>query len=153
MRRGLVWVLLLAICLLSGCSAFQKEAKVKPPVAEEEVEEEERVPTEEDALDRVLKLMKEEVRIYDVLEHQEVFQAKISEAMAGKSLEGLDAVVGEIVQKEMDLYMEKRAKILLEEENSLYTEDDIKWILERVSTEELYRFIVLYETAYFKQNK
>lgn len=152
MRRGLIGVILLCVCLFSGCSAIQKDAKVKPPVAEEEVKEE-RVPTEEDALDRVLKLMKEEVRIYDVLEHQEVFQAKISEAMVGKSLGGLDAVVADIVKKEMDLYMEKRAKVLLEEENPLYTEDDIKWILERVSTEELYRFIILYETAYFKQNK
>lgn len=153
MHRGLVCFILLGTLLLSGCSAFQKEVKVKPSVNEEELKVEERIPTEEDALDRVLKRMKEEVRIYDVLEHQEVFQMKISEAMAGKSLDTLEAVVEGIVNNEMDLYMEKRAKELLEEENPLYTDEEVKWILERVSTEELYRFIVLYETAYFKQNK
>lgn len=151
MRRGvlLLGLMLVSLFLLNGCFMQTKKGKAVEVVKEVK---EKRIPTEDEVKEDVLKQLKDEVRIYDVVAYQDIFQEKIATEMKEKKINELESVVEWIVKEYLDAHWEERVRELLSLSNDLYEEEDVQWVLERLSTKDLYRLIVLYESAFYKQN-
>lgn len=144
--------MVLLLMVNTACSSNKGQTLRKVETIPEE-KAHERIFTEEDVKERLLRQLSDEVRIYDVVEHQEAFRTSIDTQMAGKPMDQLESVVKDIVIEHMDAYWEERVRELLAEENEWYEESDVTWILDRISTEDLYDLIVLYEATYYKAYK
>lgn len=152
-RRGWFYgVIALLVVTLTACTGYSKKSERKVVEVPEKVEHE-RVVTEEEVKEKLLKQLSDEVRIYDVVEHQAVFREAIEAQMVGKNMDQLESTVQSIVVEHMDAYWDQRVRELLSQENEWYDESDVEWLLERISTEDLYELIVLYEATYYKAYK
>lgn len=152
-RRGWFYgVIALLVVTLTACTGYSKKSERKVVEVPEKVEHE-RVVTEEEVKEKLLKQLSDEVRIYDVVEHQAVFREAIEAQMVGKNMDQLESTVQSIVVEHMDAYWDQRVRELLSQENEWYDESDVEWLLDRISTEDLYELIVLYEATYYKAYK
>ena len=148
MKPHLKWsfILFFMSLLLTGCAAVVESADEVPEVLEV-IEE----PTEETSLERILKTLKAEVRVFDVVEHHDAIQELLELKMDGKAKEELEEIVAGTVQSHMDAFLKKRIETFLAHENPLYAKSDVLWVFDRLSTKELYRFMTLYEKAFYEQ--
>ena len=149
-KHASVLILILFISLtLMGCNPSNKsELETTELLVEEETREE--VPTPEDTFDRVKNQYRNEVRVFDVVEHHEPIYSEILQSVSGETEDALKLLIEEKVRVYMDDFFKERIAELLEIENSHYALSEVDEIFESVSRESLYELIVLYEYEYYK---
>ncbi|MGX8796441.1 hypothetical protein ACR6HW_10195 [Fusibacter sp. JL298sf-3] len=148
--RKILWVLCVFFLMTACAKERPVESEALLPEAPEEVEEE-KVPTEESDKEKVLSQVREEVRVFDVVEHHDALNAGIREAMKNSDASELDEIATAVVTVHMDAHWRERVKDLLSEVNPNYETEDVDWVLDRISTSDLYELMVLYEVAFYKK--
>lgn len=152
--RGLGFLLLMGL-LMMGCSLRDLESSpqvLDEAVLEEEIEIEE-VATPEESKARILKIIREEMRIFDVVAHHDALQEAITQQMLNQDRNKLEAIASEVVKAHMDAHLRNRIEILLEMENEYYSINDVEWIFNRVSTRDLYALMTLYEKSFYEKTQ
>lgn len=148
-------LLFLSCLLMVGCSPRHSEST--PQVLEEDLVEEEievmEVDTAEEVKERLLVIIREEMRIFDVVAHHDALHEAITHQMVGQNRNALEAIASEVVQKHMDAHLRNRIEILLEMENEYYVASDVEWIFNRVSTRDLYTLMTLYEKTFYEKTQ
>lgn len=145
----LMGILFLVVMIaVNGCSAKVVSPKVDVPAIEEALEE--KVFTDEDTLSTLVLQLQEEMRVFDVVEHHDALLLAIEERMTGTDEDVLKKIATEVVVEYMNGQLEARIIELLSELNEMHSIDERDWVFHQISTQSLYRFIILYEVAYYK---
>ena len=146
--KKVVLSVLLGVFIFNGCSTDESVSVKKDEVVEESVEK--TVTTDDDALEDLVIKIQEEMRIFDVVEHHDALLSGIESEMTGSDEARLKEITQRVVKTYMDEHLKKRITELLTEVNPQHKIEERDWVFHQVSTQSLYRFITLYEVAFYK---
>lgn len=145
-------IVLLSIILFVGCQSTSGSQTQKLETTEESTTRYE-VPTPEDELAKVLRLVKEEVRIFDVQAHHESLYDLILSEQKEKGTEIEKSEIYTIVETYMDDYFWQLTHEMLRAYNENYSLDEVDLIFDQTSRTGLYDLITLYEWTYYSKNR
>ncbi|MDN5351230.1 MAG: hypothetical protein PWQ12_146 [Clostridiales bacterium] len=149
--RGTAFALACIFLITSvGCGRYEVAQTTTAPTSDETTTVE-RVATEDDVLSEILKALRAEMRVFDVVAYHESLYSEIEAEMLKSPDSELSDVVNEVVGRFMDAFLLERIHRILEEKNPLYKSEEVDWLYDRIDTEELYELIVLYEILYYEK--
>ena len=143
---------LIAAMVLTGCGGKSRViSETLEPLSVETTRYE--VPTPPDEMDRVLALVREEMRVFDVNLHHEMIYAAFSEQISGLEEEAAKSVIFDTVATQMDAYFYERIREMLSGVNPDYAYEDVETLFNSTSRTSLYELITLYEWTYYQNHR
>jgi len=143
---------LIVAMVLTGCGGKSRViSETLEPLSEETTHYE--VLTPPDEMDRVLALVREEMRVFDVNLHHEAIYAAFSEQISGLDETSAKRVIYDTVVTQMDAYFYERISALLASVNADYAYEDVETLFNSTSRTSLYELITLYEWTYYQNHR